>query len=442
MKHVAVRDPARAKPRRWEDRTDREPVVTGERIAAGGLPPLTPCPPDASLDEAERARLLVEVCRRDLVALAGLGHRPTMGAVAVRAFHLQVRRFARDLADFDRALAVDGVASASRELARRYGGCLIETGAEHVPTNGPVLLVANHPGLLDTLAVYATAPRPDVRALARPQPLLTLLSTLAPNLLFLPDDGPTRVGGLRSVLQALRAGSALLIVPAGHLEPEPALLGWPLPPGSERGHVMNEATARDQDGGGVERRGTMKGDIWMNDLAGLARDTRSGDVAWVNGAGHAERANGAARAGWANGAARALEAATTSEWEPLSEWSPGVGTLIRLAARHGIPLQVVPTAIAGALSAEARRRFDPLIRLRRTTRGREDLTAVLQLAFPRLSPTTVQVCYGRPLAAAELAASGEGSVALTERVRTAVRQLLAGAPDDARDESEAMRAAY
>jgi 1-acyl-sn-glycerol-3-phosphate acyltransferase len=302
------------------------------------------------MDDAERLRRLLAVCRRDLTMLTGLDKSAVGRSVLGVLLESRVRRFARAMAAFNRGITSLGLAPAARRLCAYYGGRIVVEGAENVPATGPVLLVANHPGLMDTLAIYATVPRADIRALARPQPLLVLLSALAPNLLMLPDEGPSRAGGLREVLRTLRLGGALLLFPAGHLEPEPTL---------------------------------------------FCRHRRNG----------------------------------STPAEPLGPWSSGIGTLVRLAARQGVPLQVVPTSIAGALSAATWRRFGPLVRLRRTLRGREDLTAVLQVAFPALGPTTIRVRYGAPLSAESLAADGADAESVTARVRAAVlSHLVPGAP--------------
>ena len=302
-------------------------------------------PPVYDLDGAERLRRLEAVCRRDLSMLTGLDGSAVGRGLLDIVLGSRVRRFARSMATFNEDLDEYGLATAARTLCAHYGGSVVAEGAEQVPDDGPVLLVANHPGLMDTLALYATMPRPDIRALARPQPLLILLSALAPHLLMLPDEGPSRAGGLREVLRTLRLGGALVLFPAGHLEPEPAR---------------------------------------------FCHERRSG----------------------------------SPPSEPLEPWSSGVGTLVRLAARQGVPLQVVPTSIAGVLSEATARRFGPLIRLRRTLRGREDLTAVVQVAFPSLGPTTIRVRYGCPLSAEELAADRADADTITARVRAAVAAQL------------------
>lgn len=298
----------------------------------------------APADRAARFREFHAVCRRDLAALSGLGRSPLGRTLLELGFASQLRQFAVNLAAYNDHLEERGLAAASQALCARYNGLVEARGLEHVPASGPFLLVSNHPGMFDALAIFSTLPRPDIRALARPQPLLGLLPGLAANLLLLPDEGPGRAGSLRQVLQALRAEGALLIFPAGHLEPEPRLIG---------------------------------------------RHSRS-----------------------------------PAGSEPLGPWSSGVGTLVKLAVRGGVPLRVVPMSVAGVLSSSTWRWFGPILRLRRTLRGREDLTAVLQVAFPRLGPTTIEVRYGEPLDAASLAADDADADAITARIKEAVRGQL------------------
>jgi 1-acyl-sn-glycerol-3-phosphate acyltransferase len=290
------------------------------------------------MDEAERLRRLEAVCLRDMAVLAGVERHSAARSALRLLFGGQVRRFARDMGRFSLEIGRLGVATASRQLAARYGG-EIKVGLPHrIPSEGPLLVVANHPGLMDTLAIYATLGRADVRALSRPQPLLTLLSELHRHLLFMPDEGPGRAWAVRGLLGHLRDGGSAILFPAGHLEPEPTFL---------------------RDGA-----------------------------------------------------------------DPLGCWSPGLGTLARLAVRHRIPLRIVPTAISGVLAHRIRRRFAPLIRLRRSAQGRADLVAVLQLAFPGLAATIVRVHYGDPLDAAALVGDDLDPAVATERVRDAVRTTL------------------
>lgn len=289
------------------------------------------------MTERERWRRLEAVCLQDMAGLAGQGGSPSGRLLLRLVLGGRVRRFARDMARFDAAVGHVGAADAAGLLARRLRARIVAADPHRVSSSGPVLLVANHPGLLDALAVYATAPRSDLVALARSKPLLGLLPEMTRHLLIMPDDAD-RVGPARALLRYLGDGGAALLFPAGRLEPEPT-------------HVLEDE-------------------------------------------------------------------------EPLGDWSPGLGTLVRLAARRGIPLRIVPTAVSGVLSDRARRRFGPLIALRRTPRARADLAALLQLAFPRLAPTTIRVRYGDPIEASVLAVSGLDPAELTARIRDDLCELL------------------
>ena len=308
-----------------------------------------PAPDDA----AEQLRQFQAVCRRDLASLSGL-QKSRLGRFLLQTvLRSQLRRFADNMARFNMELVTLGLARASQSLCARYHGRVVAEGLDLVPSSGPLLLVSNHPGMFDTLGIFASLPRTDLRVVARPQPLLGLLASLAPHLLILPDEGAGRTTGLRQLLQSLRANETLLLYPAGHLEPEPFLIGR---------HGLADAAAQ----------------------------------------------------------------------EPLISWSSGIGTLVKLAARQGIPLQVVPVSLAGVLSVQTWRRFGPLLKLRKTLRGREDLTAVLQVAFPTFGPTTVRVRYGAPFDAAALAANDADVDAITARVKAVVQAQILDAMAAAR----------
>ena len=91
-----------------------------------------------------------------------------------------------------------------------------------------MLIVANHPGLFDTAALFAAIGRPDLRIVAADRPFLRALPHTSRHLLYLDDAPLSRTRVIRSVLRHLQAGGAALTFPAGAIEPDPAVL-----PGAE-----------------------------------------------------------------------------------------------------------------------------------------------------------------------------------------------------------------
>lgn len=165
-----------------------------------------------------------------------LGARGT-GAVREMLVRLAMRRtlpFARSLAMFDERVGRDGLAQGARWLLGQCVGGVDISGREHVPRTGPVLLLANHPGLSDTLALFSAVPRDDLRILAADRPFLRALPHSSARLFYLAERPEQRLGALRGLAAHLRGSGSVLTFPAGAIEPDPALhpdraqrlLGW------------------------------------------------------------------------------------------------------------------------------------------------------------------------------------------------------------------------
>ena len=139
----------------------------------------------------------------------------------------QARRFARVVREFDDRVGRHGLAAGGEWLVRRMAGGLQVTGRERIPARGPLLVLANHPGMTDTVALFAAlAARPDLRVIAQDKPFLRALPHVVRQMIFLPEDGAGRTRVLRAGARHLQAGGALLTFPAGAIEPDP-LAGGP-----------------------------------------------------------------------------------------------------------------------------------------------------------------------------------------------------------------------
>ncbi|VTU39625.1 hypothetical protein H6CHR_05545 [Variovorax sp. PBL-H6] len=143
-----------------------------------------------------------------------------------RLFRPAARRFARTAHEFDARVGEHGLAQGSAWLMSRMTAGIITSGLEHVPRKGPVIILANHPGMTDTVALFTSlASRPDLRVIASDRPFLRALPHVARQLIFLPDEERGHMAVVRAAGRHLQEGGALLTFPAGEIEPDPATFG-------------------------------------------------------------------------------------------------------------------------------------------------------------------------------------------------------------------------
>ncbi|HIV70085.1 MAG TPA: hypothetical protein H9903_04045 [Candidatus Aquabacterium excrementipullorum] len=136
------------------------------------------------------------------------------------------RRFAWTAHEFDRRVGEQGLAQGSAWLVDQMTAGLHTSGLEHIPAQGPVFILANHPGMTDTVALFASlGSRPDLRVIALDRPFLRALPNVARQLIFLPTNESGRMAVVRAGAKHLQDGGALLTFPAGEIEPDPAASG-------------------------------------------------------------------------------------------------------------------------------------------------------------------------------------------------------------------------
>ena len=171
-----------------------------------------------------RERDLVSINTHDILAALGWRNLRILRRSIELAVRHPARAFARQVIAFDDAVAAAGIHGASQVLLSSYVRGLAVHGADRIPPRGPVLLLANHPGMTDTVCLFAAIPRPDLKILAADRPFLRALRAASRSLFFVPDEPEKRIAALRKAVNHLRSGGALLTFPAGEIEPDPAVL--------------------------------------------------------------------------------------------------------------------------------------------------------------------------------------------------------------------------
>jgi hypothetical protein len=168
-----------------------------------------------------RIDTLTRVCSDQLLEAFGLSGE-------IRPLELLARfpaeRLARQIATYDEVVGESGLAAGGAwALERMARGVKVE-GSENVPAEGPILLTANHPGLADSLALFATIRRGDLRVVAAERPFLDALTNTSRYLITVSEGSSGRLGAVRTAARHLKRGGALLTFPGGEIEPDPAVL--------------------------------------------------------------------------------------------------------------------------------------------------------------------------------------------------------------------------
>ena len=174
---------------------------------------------------SERIEVLKQVCVDELLDAFGLGWEGRRRRPLELLFRVPARRLARQVAIYDEVVGESGLAAGGAWALGRMARHVVVEAKENVPPEGPLLLVANHPGLADALALFATVPRRGLRVVAAERPFLAALPNTSRYLIPVSETSPRkRFEAVRSVTRHLKRGGAVLTFPGGKIEPDPAVL--------------------------------------------------------------------------------------------------------------------------------------------------------------------------------------------------------------------------
>src|SRR5919112_4750191 len=167
---------------------------------------------------------LTELCVEDLICAFGLGKTGHGRAAMESISRIPARRLARQILTYDRIVGESGLGTGGAWALKRLSRSTSIEGQEYVPRDGPLLLVSNHPGLADAVALFAATPRNDLRVIAADRPFLEALPNTSHYLLTVREASAGRLGVARAAATHLRGGRAVLTFPGGRIEPDPAVL--------------------------------------------------------------------------------------------------------------------------------------------------------------------------------------------------------------------------
>lgn len=160
----------------------------------------------------------------NLIVTSGLFKHCWMQSTLRLMFGPAFNRFAEVISGLDESVAHFGFPEASRQLLPKFIRNAEIVGQEHIPHDGPVLIISNHPGTIDGLLIASRLQRSDLKIVATEYPFYQALSKLKDNFIFTTNKWNDRVSAIRQSVRQLQGGGALLIFPRGRLEPDPAVM--------------------------------------------------------------------------------------------------------------------------------------------------------------------------------------------------------------------------
>jgi hypothetical protein len=164
--------------------------------------------------------LLTQINLDDLVSSFGWQDQPLFAHILRGIFHKPAQTFAKFMLEFDSAIGDRGFVEAARLTQKRFVCDVRVFGLDRVPTSA-FLALSNHPGMTDTLALFAALNQPKLKIIALDRPFLMALPNLSKQLFFVRDNPADRMKLVRQVSGHLRGGDAALTFPAGEIEPDP-----------------------------------------------------------------------------------------------------------------------------------------------------------------------------------------------------------------------------
>jgi hypothetical protein len=172
----------------------------------------------------DQVRILKQRITDEIFFALGLGRSGFARRALGGLFSLPAGHFARICARLENEVSRGGLQAGALSVLDDFALQLHTWGTENIPPQGPLLVVCNHPGAYDSLAITATIPRHDLTLVASDVGFTRALTATSAHLIYVSTDPIERMNALRDSIQHLKNGGAILLFARGDVEPDPAFM--------------------------------------------------------------------------------------------------------------------------------------------------------------------------------------------------------------------------
>jgi hypothetical protein len=167
---------------------------------------------------AYREKITDEICRALGFSPAGAARR-LLGPL----FRHPAGRFAGIIARADDEIRSSGLSGGARSVLADLSLRPTVRGAGQIPADGPLLIVSNHPGAYDSLAIMASVPRKDLKVVISDVGFTRAFAAAREYYIYAPWNTAGRMKALRASIAHLASGGALLLYAHVDVEPDPEM---------------------------------------------------------------------------------------------------------------------------------------------------------------------------------------------------------------------------
>lgn len=172
---------------------------------------------------AQRIEILHKSITDEIFIALGLRPRNPLRWILQPVLSKPANHFAKIAATFIHDADTIGVPQSARKTMPVFSMKATARNYQSMPETGPILLVTNHPGALDSLALTSSLTRSDVRMMVSDVPFMRQFGAESNFLIYVDFKTIGGMVALREAIAHLKKGGLVIVYAHGEVEPDPEL---------------------------------------------------------------------------------------------------------------------------------------------------------------------------------------------------------------------------